>query len=176
MGIYVGCEFIKWIRLLYSDPNIVIKNNGYLSREIQLSTGLRQGCPISAILFILCVEIMAIKIRTNSKIKGFIFNDKEKIISQFADDSTLTLINLESICETILTVNEFSKHAGLRLNVNKSEAFLLGPLKHLQLDSYAGVKICHVSLKCIGINIAHDKQMCKLNNLKIYYNVGLKDI
>ena len=104
---------------------------------------------------------MAIKIRTNSKIKGFIFNDKEKKISQFADDSTLTLINLESICETILTVNEFSKHAGLRLNVNKSEAFLLGPLKHLQLDSYAGVKICHVSLKCIGINIAHDKQMCE---------------
>ena len=62
-----GC--LNWIKMLYTDPNVVIKNNGYLSREIKLSTGLLQGCPISALIFILCVEIMAIKIRITRILK-----------------------------------------------------------------------------------------------------------
>ena len=52
-----GKNFINWIKILYSDPKIVVKNNGYLSRQIKIEQGLRQGCPVSATIFILCVEI-----------------------------------------------------------------------------------------------------------------------
>ena len=70
-----GDKFINLIKTLYNGPNIVIKNNGYFTREIKLTTGLRQGCPLSALIFILCVEIMAINIRNNENIKGFTFGD-----------------------------------------------------------------------------------------------------
>ena len=56
-----GDGFLNWIKILNTDTNVVIKSNGFLSREIKLSTGLQQGCPISALIGILCVEIMAIK-------------------------------------------------------------------------------------------------------------------
>ena len=44
------------------------KNNGWLMSSIQMERGVRQCCPISALLFIIGVEILAIKIRTNNSI------------------------------------------------------------------------------------------------------------
>ena len=84
---------------------MVFKNNGYLSKEIELHSGLRQGCPISALIFILCVEIMAIKLRENPNIIGFDFKSKNvQMISQYAVDSTLTLTKLESVDESIMNL------------------------------------------------------------------------
>ena len=40
-----------------------IKNNGHLSEVFQMFRGIRQGCSVSALLFILSVEILATKIR-----------------------------------------------------------------------------------------------------------------
>ena len=57
-----GENFIKWIEVLYTDPIMVVKNNGYFTKKIRLTRGLRQGCPISALLFVIVVEILAIKI------------------------------------------------------------------------------------------------------------------
>lgn len=58
---------------------------------------MRQRCPISAYLFIIIVEILAISIRSNKKIPGFKLKNKEIKISQLADDTTLILNGIESI-------------------------------------------------------------------------------
>ena len=34
-----GDNFINWIKILYCDPKIVVKNNGYLSRQIKIEQG-----------------------------------------------------------------------------------------------------------------------------------------
>ena len=45
---------------MYTDPRILIKNNGWLSNEIKIERGVCQGCPILALLFILTVELLAL--------------------------------------------------------------------------------------------------------------------
>lgn len=60
-----GHNFIRWIKILYNDPSIIIKNNGWLSKPIKTERGIRQGCPISSLLFILAVEVMSVSIRNN---------------------------------------------------------------------------------------------------------------
>ena len=92
-----GTNFINWIKILYTEPQLVIKNNGYFSKKIKLSRGLRQGCPISALLFILVVEVLAVKIKNNKSIKGFQFNTHEVKISQYADDMMLILSDINSV-------------------------------------------------------------------------------
>ena len=72
-----GHNFINWVRILYSNSNLVVKNNGFISRKVNLERGLRQGCPLSAILFILCVEILALKVKSNTKTKGFSIKNNE---------------------------------------------------------------------------------------------------
>ena len=57
-------------------PGIVLKrnlnNNWYIGNIIEINGGIRQGCLVSALLFILVVEILDIKIRENQlAIKGF---------------------------------------------------------------------------------------------------------
>ena len=76
-----GEYFISWIKLLYSDIKSCVGNNGYFSKFFEISRSIRQGCPISALLFILVAEIIAIKIRSNTEIKGILINDIELKIS-----------------------------------------------------------------------------------------------
>ena len=42
----IGEEFITWIKVLYSNATTKIKINGYLSANIPLKRGVRQGCPL----------------------------------------------------------------------------------------------------------------------------------
>ena len=65
-----GPQFINWIKLLYTNISSCVGNNGYYSNYFQLKRGIRQGCPISALLFILVAEVIAICLRQNKCIKG----------------------------------------------------------------------------------------------------------
>lgn len=56
-----GPSFKRWIKLVYTLPLGVLKNNGHLSEEFQIHRGIRQGCPVSALIFVMCVEMLAVK-------------------------------------------------------------------------------------------------------------------
>ena len=47
----MGSKFIKWIKILHNQTQSCVSNNGYLSEYFYLGRGIRQGCPISALLF-----------------------------------------------------------------------------------------------------------------------------
>lgn len=55
-------SFIRWVQTLYSDIQTCVSNNGWVSEIFKNSRGIRQGCPLSALLFILSVEIMALRL------------------------------------------------------------------------------------------------------------------
>ena len=74
--------------------------NGWKSKTFQISRGIRQGCPLSAMLFILVVEILAQRLRINDNIKGILFRnnyEKELKILQYADDTWVFLRERSSI-------------------------------------------------------------------------------
>ena len=75
---------------------------------IKISRGVRQGCPLSPSLFILAVEILALKIRKNPICKGIdLPNDEEVKISQFADDTTIIANNTDSLRVHLQTIKSF---------------------------------------------------------------------
>ena len=57
----------KWISVLYSDVESAVLNGGYSTNYFKVSRGVRQGCPLSPLLFVLGVEVMAQKLRQSSE-------------------------------------------------------------------------------------------------------------
>ena len=64
-------SFVNWAKTMYTDIQTCVINNGWISEMFRNTRGIRQGCPLSALLFVLSVEIMALRIRNNKNIKGF---------------------------------------------------------------------------------------------------------
>ena len=86
-----GPSAIQWIKLFYHNTESCILNNGWSSDFFKPERGVRQGCPLSPYLFILCVEILAEAMRKDKIIRGITIDGQEIKISQYADDTTLIL-------------------------------------------------------------------------------------
>ena len=65
LKIWYGNDFIKWVEMLLECQESCIINGGNTTKYFKLQKGARQGDPISAYLFILCLEIVFILIKAN---------------------------------------------------------------------------------------------------------------
>ena len=73
----------------------------------------------------MCTEVLAIKIRSDSILKGYKFGKSKKDIkiAQYADDAILFLNNGAEIEHSFKIIENFSKVSGLQLNKSKCEGF-----------------------------------------------------
>ena len=122
-----GSSIINWIKLCYQNIESCILNNGWASGYFTLDRGVRHGCPLSPYIFIICVELLAEKIRQNKTIKGISVQDEEIKISQFADDATINLDGCkESFTAALQDLEQFGSISGLQLNNKKTEVLWIG--------------------------------------------------
>ena len=150
--------FIKFVRCCYTDIYSCIKNNGFTTNWFKLGRGVRQGCPLSCILFILCVEIMGTRIRNNPDVKGIRIGAFEHKLKQFADDCSCFLKNIETIYTLIDCIKGFSLQSGLKLNSEKSILFFLGPWKDKEIDILS-MKIERSTLNMLGVEVGRCKDI-----------------
>ena len=94
-------------------------NNGYTTGPFTLSRGVRQDDPLSAYLFIIALETLAIKIRNDDSIKGFSIGGETTKLSLFADDMTCFLRDKESHTSLFAILEFFGSCSGLRVNNEK---------------------------------------------------------
>ncbi len=80
---------------MYNGIESTILKNGSSGTFFKLQQGVRQGCPLSA--FMLALETLATKIRSDKNIKGIKVDNKEIKISLLADDITLLIHDLDSV-------------------------------------------------------------------------------
>ena len=118
-----GPQIVRWINTFYNDCSSCVMNNGYASWFFKLQRGVRQGCPLSGALFVLCAEILANAIRQDKTISGIKIFDREFKISQYADDTTVFVSDLENLFKLL---NAFQKCSGLEINKSKNEGMWLG--------------------------------------------------
>ena len=86
---------------------------------------------MSPYIFILCAEILAIKIRNNKNIKGLKINNNEFKLSQFADDTTVLLDGSStSLNQTLEELSFFARISGLNVNFDKTQVVWIGAKKY----------------------------------------------
>ena len=125
----IGEEFISWVKRIYSNATSVLNINGFFSERIQLNRGVRQGCPLSALLYVLVIEILALQLRTNPNIVGFTI-EGEKIVSvHYVDDSTIIIKQNCCFKEVIKELSEYEEASGAKVNYKKTKGLWTGSWK-----------------------------------------------
>jgi hypothetical protein len=86
---------------------------------------MRQGCPLSPLLFNIGLEFLTRAIRQEEEIKRIQIGKEAVKISLFADNMILYLKDPKNSTQKLLdTTNSYSKVAGNKINLQKSLAFL----------------------------------------------------
>ena len=123
-------KFVTFIKALYSHPTCQVMVNGLLTDHIRLTRSVRQGCPISMLLFILASTPLMNMISSSDEIHGYITKRNGKLsIQAYADDTTV-IIQKPQEYDTILRIYE--KHANAseaRINIDKTKILKLGKAK-----------------------------------------------
>ena len=128
-------EFVQWVDVLYGGVQSAVNVNGYLSSFFSLTCGVRQGCPLSPLLYILYAEVLACNIHANPSISGLAVPGESQplpVISQYADNTTLVVTSDQAITSCFNTYSLFEKGSRSRLNLDKCRGLWLGPWKDRQ--------------------------------------------
>ena len=87
-----GPDFRRWVSVVYHGISFCVINNGRLSRAFYLERGVRQGCPLSPLLYCLVAECLGQAIRCDPSIEKILMpgsGSKQSKVFQYADDATL---------------------------------------------------------------------------------------
>ena len=158
-----GCDFKTWVKTLYTNISTCIINNGFASEPFTLKRGVRQGCPLSGLLFILAAELLSCSIRASDHIKRIRVLNKEIKLSQYADDTTSFCKDEVSLGKLLELLDLFKVCSGLKLHQSKSEAMWLGKNAN-KTDTLFGVQWPQRPISALGISFSYNLKLCELEN------------
>ena len=152
-----------WIKLARSNMTIKINNNGWVSKPMTVSRGLKQGDPLSPYLFLISIEPLAQHIRNNTCIEGIKVHIDECKLSQYADDTTIYCANPNSLPHIINTVDRFYKISGYKNNTQKTAVLGLGTNKGVETEIH-GLKVTK-QITILGLEIQADLEKMREINI-----------
>ena len=94
-----------------------------LTEPIPLSRGARQEDSLTPMLYILCVECLACKIRSCPEIEGFLLPPAKGLqdkVGVYADDTTSLVKFVHSLAALLNVVRIYERGSGAKLNVSKT--------------------------------------------------------
>ena len=121
-----GPSFVSWVDLFYLGVQSAVKVNGYLTHFFKLSRGVRQGCPLSPLLYFIYAEVLACSFQANPKIPDLLQPGASSPLSQDADDTFLVVTTTNAIKAVFETYAVFASGSGSRLDQVKSKDLWLG--------------------------------------------------
>jgi hypothetical protein len=134
-----GTSFTNWILGCITSASLAILINGEATKPFKCERGLRQGCSLSPLLFILILNGLSILLKNKQAeglLKGIKVAGQTHILHiLFADDVLiLTSANLAewSIIHSILS--SFCDVSGLQINASKSTFMFSNTQESLKLD------------------------------------------
>ena len=150
-----GPSFISWVDLFYHRVQSAVNVNGYLSSFFRLSRGVRQGCPLSPLLYVLVSEVLAVNIRCNPRISGLCLPGAFPLspISQYVDNTSLILTSDDAIVAAFETYALFEQALGSKLNQSKSKGLWLGGW-YGRVDPPVALDWSSSKLKVLGVFIS----------------------
>ena len=163
-----GPDFINWFNVLYSGSTAAIINNNFVSNSIRIDQGVKQGAPCSAYYFLICAEILAIKLRENKNIEPLDLGEIHKLFGQFADDlDTYSKDTEETINAIKSTMSEFAKNTGLIVNYDKTVVYRIGRKNRALAEKYtmSEMKVNETGTNILGVYVSENEDVMIEKNI-----------
>ena len=126
-----------------------VKINDQIGDNFQTQKGLRQGDPLSPILFNIVVDMLAILLKRASQegqIAGIVPHlvDGGLSVLQYADDTIIFMDHdIEKAVNLKMILCDFEQLSGLKINFHKSSIYCFGAAKEVT-DQYTTLFGCRV--------------------------------
>ena len=143
-----------------------------------LSRGVRQGCPLSPYLFILCAKVLGNAVRNDTGIQGIKVLDTECKISQYADDTTFSLDGSQSsLSRSLYLLDTFALISGLQVNYETTEALWIASCKSSEItlpsskpilwakDKVYALGVCFSTSEDTSAHISFSEKIDKLQSI-----------
>ena len=117
-----GEKFIRTIKVAYTNIQSKIKINGLLSDPFTLMQGVRQGCPLSSVVYIRAAEVLVNFIYADKRIKGVQIGDHEIKLVNFADDITIFLGDITCLNRIQVILKLYEKAFSSKINLFKKSS------------------------------------------------------
>ena len=120
-------SFIHLIRCLYVKSSVCINVNGILTEPFNVERGVKQGCPLSAALYVLAISPLIKTINSERLISGTRVGLAPKITAMaYADDVTVVIKNQMEMDVLTNHLNLYELASGAKLNHDKTEGVWIG--------------------------------------------------
>ena len=167
-------KFIHWINALLKDFQSSILINGFPTPRIQVGRGCRQGDPIAGYLFIICVELLLLKLTQSKLIKPWTSKQLySKLIDAYADDINLFIEYFHpeaQLSEILRILTKFRNLSGLKTNVLKTKYALFGnAIDSPQITPLTGFTLEDAPFRLLGIYLTG-----KLDKLELNWDKAIK--
>ena len=163
-----GELFIKWVDIIYTGSIACVANNGYFSEYYPVTRLVKQGGPCSAFFFLVLAEIVAIELRKNPKLEGFLVKEVKRILGQYADDMDLYLkADKTAIKQAFDTLEKFIT-SGFRINYDKTSIYRIGSIKKSNAKMYTDNNVLwpRDGINILGVEVTHETNKLVAKNYK----------
>lgn len=156
-----GEIFIKWIKCIYTDITSCVKVNGFLTEHFKITRLIRQGCPMSALLYTLVAETLGVAIEMEKNIKGISIKEEETEhkIYQYADDTTLFVKDIKSIEKAMEVLGKYCRGTGAKVNIEKTTYMRIGRTNELPVK--IPFKEQKWNMKILGIRVGENENVIR---------------
>ncbi|TFY74811.1 hypothetical protein EWM64_g9201 [Hericium alpestre] len=151
--------FICTICSLYKTAFTQVAVNGCFSTPYHVTRGVRQGDPLSCLLFDLAIEPLACLLCNSPKLSGYSISGAPHpvLVSLFADDTALYLSSTDHYDDVLEILDSWCHTSGMKFNINKTEIVPIGSLAHH--DQVRMTWCIHINDRHVlnpGMNVANE--------------------
>jgi hypothetical protein len=117
----------------YTDAQVKIVTLNDATNPISIKRGVKQGCPLSPILFDICIDPLIEKLSSDDfKKYGYWWSNDDGVTPQaYADDILLFANSYEHMLKLAEVVQDFIRRSNIQLNPKKCEILKIGKISKL---------------------------------------------
>lgn len=115
----IGSVMVKGVKMAYACCSTRLMINKVLSEKIDVRASVRQGCPLSPLLFAIYLEPFCRMLTASDHIRGFRLGACEVRVLAYADDVALFCEDRRSVQEALRVTEMFCRQTDSAVNLDK---------------------------------------------------------